>query len=498
MELGNYSSQQQRSPLTMDSSSPLHPSSSSSSSSQQQHHRSSLTNAAFFATAAADDDSAAPSPLLPAASSSPVTSTFTMSGQQHHYSPRPPPTFSPYGVEYSSSTYSASSSFTFTRKWALRFLNICIVALLVAIVIYIVTSKGAAGNDRWGGIPSDGVSLVKLNGCDTTKSSQCKDYKFPEGLLAKDVELVDFESGNYLFRSNLPLTAGNGLFDKNKLLAYMSKAANSLPMSTDKVQIVIFSLLNQSFAPVNGRWNELCELSAEKCWFEETKKVNNFYNYPLLGEDKSPFDFEPKERREKASTFGSWSRDPVGSLTNEVRTKLTTTTASQDISEPHLAILFHCHFGKDRTGLLSAAYRMQYKKYTLAEVWKDNKSFHEDDAAFINGLLWYCFYLEEVHHKVDLKCDSWPDIQKSATTKIAPPTTTATTTTPPQTNTPTVPTEVTSLHESYAHQLPSSLSSATDTPNSSTQPHSTPSTSPTISGNTTNTTASTTTTTTSP
>eukprot|EP00922_Rhytidocystis_sp_ex-Travisia-forbesii_P064386 GHVS01095687.1.p1 GENE.GHVS01095687.1~~GHVS01095687.1.p1 ORF type:complete len:490 (-),score=87.03 GHVS01095687.1:930-2399(-) len=486
MELGNYSSQQQRSPLTMDSSSPLHPSSSSSS---QHHHRSSLTNAAFFATAAADDESA-PSPLLPP-TSSPVTSTFTMSGQPHH-SPRPPPTFSPYGVEYSAS-YSPSSGI-FTRKWALRFLNVCIVALLVALVIYIVASRGSAGKERWGGIPSDGVSLVKLNGCDTMTSAQCKDYKFPEGLLAEDMELVDFDSGsgNYLFRSNLPLTAGSGAFDKKALLEYMNKAAISVPMSaTDKVQIVIFSLLNQAWPAVNEGWNELCELSAEKCWFEQSSKVDNFYNYPLLGETKSPFDFEPKERREKARTFSSWSTDPVGTLTNAVRTKLT--TVPKDKGDPPLAILFHCHFGKDRTGLLSAAYRMQYKQYTLAEVWKDNKSFHEDDAAYINGLLWYCFYLEEVHHKVDLKCDTWPDINKTAATTA--PLTNATESTQPNTKTSTIPKTVPPSQEGSPPPVPSSSSPPTTAAEGPTAdpkvPHSTPSSFPAATTTTTNTSSAT-------
>lgn len=36
-------------------------------------------------------------------------------------------------------------------------------------------------------------------------------------------------------------------------------------------------------------------------------------------------------------------------------------------------VLVHCHHGKDRTGLLVAAYKMRFLNFSLAAAWRDNK-----------------------------------------------------------------------------------------------------------------------------
>eukprot|EP00922_Rhytidocystis_sp_ex-Travisia-forbesii_P050658 GHVS01075259.1.p1 GENE.GHVS01075259.1~~GHVS01075259.1.p1 ORF type:complete len:398 (-),score=52.34 GHVS01075259.1:1403-2485(-) len=324
-----------------------------------------------------------------------------MAGRAPHQ-PRPPPTFSPYGVEYSSAHYPSTGAYTW--KWGLRALNLFIFLLILAVAIYIFKQA----HRLW--LPPTGLDFVDLNGCATIKSKDCKLYKYPHKLRPHDVELVQYNSdtGNYLFRSSLPLMEGSGDFDEKALLDDMSQEAsrNNVKMP-DTVQLMVYSLLFKGWK-ADGV-DELCELGAEKCWFENKHQLPFFNNLPLKGEDKSPFDFDdPKVRQEKAKAFPTWSRDPLRFLSSQLHENLSTKTAGGP-----LAILFHCHFGKDRTGLLAGVYRMRYLNYSLEEVWKDNKSFHEDAPRFINGMLWYCFYLEETTKSTHLKCSDWPKIVKA-------------------------------------------------------------------------------------
>lgn len=345
-------------------------------------------------------------------------------------------TSSPYRVDYiSSAHFPTSNGVSFRKRWLTRgFQILALVVLVIGLHWFVVHNVKNL---------KDGLTLLVEHPCQVQVSPECKAYTFPEGLLPNHVEMLAYVKPNFLFRTNLPLQRHYGLFAYHQLLALMRKEASrndeELP---NNIKLYDISLMNPNFH--HKRMNERCELASEGCWFESINEDKNFVNWPLFGEHSSPMEIEDvKARHAKAKELMTWSKDKLDDKVDEVVRLLKTPITG----EPQ-AIFFHCHFGKDRTGLLSGGFRMKHLGQTLIQAWDDNKLFHADAVHFINGMLWYCYYLEVTYPSMHPKCGEWEEKvdKSSSTTSTSTSSTTSRSTTseakshtpPPSSSQPTV------------------------------------------------------------
>lgn len=190
------------------------------------------------------------------------------------------------------------------------------------------------------------------------------------------LRLIDHEEGHYLFRGKYPSKGDRVCFDA--VLRQMKDVLkeNGLPLD-DSYLFVSVSLLNRT---------EGWERRKEKEWFQYQEN-SALYFHPIYGSFFNPLSQTPALRR---CTL-NMDRDDLTILLQFLKNWIDGTYAPNR----HVILFLHCKAGKDRTGEVSACYRMQFHGLSCEEAIDEANQIAGRKLRKMsqNAILWYAFYL---------------------------------------------------------------------------------------------------------
>ncbi|KAF8819508.1 hypothetical protein IE077_000914 [Cardiosporidium cionae] len=352
-----------------------------------------------------------------------------------------------------------------SRQKAAAFVFLAMVALVVAAVV------------AW-------VLLFKPFplGCNTQVSEKiCKSPLqnfFNESMFS----IVDNKTDNYLFRSNVPMRNNYTVDMAGVMLAITSKVKGLDSSSLRNYTIVFYSLLNVTYPSV-----ERCQASGMFCSVSKLNQTEipvKVLSRPISG-DINPYNQSQKCAEAKSLTF---QKDDIIGKIKEINYYMD--------SKKKYIVIIHGEYGKDRTGELVGAYRLQ-KGQSLNQVWKQNSD--QLVMPYINGMMWYCLHLQATAQSKTADCfniyQNYSSLNYTHKLPDNVPTTTTTTTKAPNTTTTSTTTTTTSTTTTTTSTTTTTTSTTTTT-TSTTTTSTTTTTTPTTTTTTPTTTTTTPTTTT--
>ncbi len=206
--------------------------------------------------------------------------------------------------------------------------------------------------------------------------------KTPKTLDGSRVKLVDNIGQNYFFRGSNPFVDkfGEKVFSYHDLKKYINKTLEKEGKNPlQDFYLVDISLLNLD------------------AYFQIKEEQEFFQKYPNLGEVKNYSEIAPE------LLFTPFSSNPVAyKITKNYHEKLTKLlqeirqTLEKESVKP-VVIYAHCNAGRDRTGALSASYRMLYQNMDLPQAI--NKNIEEvqrsSESLLKSSVSSYCNYLQK-------------------------------------------------------------------------------------------------------
>ncbi len=206
--------------------------------------------------------------------------------------------------------------------------------------------------------------------------------KTPKTLDGSRVKLVDNVGQNYFFRGSNPFVDkfGEKVFSYHDLKKYINQTLEKEGKNPlQDFYLVDISLLNLD------------------AYFQIKEEQEFFQKYPNLGEVKNYSEIAPE------LLFTPFSSNPVAyKITKNYHEKLTKLlqeirqTLEKESVKP-VVIYAHCNAGRDRTGALSASYRMLYQNMDLPQAI--NKNIEEvqrsSESLLKSSVSSYCNYLQK-------------------------------------------------------------------------------------------------------
>ncbi len=190
------------------------------------------------------------------------------------------------------------------------------------------------------------------------------------------------DSGNFLFRGNMPLNA-NG-FAYNELVAALKKASvgKNLPEQFYLVDISLINSLNPQ---------EASDLKIEQTFWHQNSSMGELLNHPVYGSLSSPNDY-PENVRKKLEKI------PTLSNTDALLERIQSLLLARQQSGLPLVLYIHCEAGKDRTGEVAASYAMKYLGSSYADAYASAKRIANRDISTYsrNELQWYAYFLKDI------------------------------------------------------------------------------------------------------
>ena len=206
--------------------------------------------------------------------------------------------------------------------------------------------------------------------------------KTPKTLDVSRVKLVDNVGQNYFFRGSNPFVDkfGEKVFSYHDLKKYINQTLEKEGKNPlQDFYLVDISLLNLD------------------AYFQIKEEQEFFQKYPNLGEVKNYSEIAPE------LLFTPFSSNPIAyKITKNYHEKLTKLlqeirqTLEKESDKP-VVIYAHCNAGRDRTGALSASYRMLYQNMDLPQAI--NKNIEEvqrsSESLLKTSVSSYCKYLQK-------------------------------------------------------------------------------------------------------
>ena len=206
--------------------------------------------------------------------------------------------------------------------------------------------------------------------------------KTPKTLDGSRVKLVDNVGQNYFFRGSNPFVDkfGEKVFSYHDLKKYINQTLEKEGKNPlQDFYLVDISLLNLD------------------AYFQIKEEQEFFQKYPNLGEVKNYSEIAPE------LLFTPFSNNPIAyKITKNYHEKLTKLlqeirqTLEKESDKP-VVIYAHCNAGRDRTGALSASYRMLYQNMDLPQAI--NKNIEEvqrsSESLLKTSVSSYCKYLQK-------------------------------------------------------------------------------------------------------
>ncbi|WP_257266869.1 protein-tyrosine phosphatase family protein [Endozoicomonas sp. ONNA2] len=198
----------------------------------------------------------------------------------------------------------------------------------------------------------------------------------------RKLRLVDYnpESGNYLFRGNMPIIKGQ--FAYQELIDTMNQRSLEklqLPLP-DNIFIFDISLIS--------KLGERHLLRKEQVFSQTNPDLVHLIHHPVYGAASNP-DYYPKSVLHimlKLPFIGDVYR-----LVNKLNRLL-----DQEHNRP-TAIFVHCQAGSDRTGMVIGTYQMQFLGKSYQEVIEEAEEIAGRPIRYPQkkGLQWIAYYLRE-------------------------------------------------------------------------------------------------------
>ena len=206
--------------------------------------------------------------------------------------------------------------------------------------------------------------------------------KTPKTLDGSRVKLVENIGQNYFFRGSNPFVDkfGEKVFSYHDLKKYINQTLEKEGKNPlQDFYLVDISLLNLD------------------AYFQIKEEQEFFQKYPNLGEVKNYSEIAPE------LLFTTFSNNPIAyKITKNYHEKLTKLlqeirqTLEKESDKP-VVIYAHCNAGRDRTGALSASYRMLYQNMDLPQAINKNIEEVQRSAESLlkSSVSSYCNYLEK-------------------------------------------------------------------------------------------------------
>jgi hypothetical protein len=215
--------------------------------------------------------------------------------------------------------------------------------------------------------------------------------KNPKNLDGTRVKLVDSVGQNYFFRGSNPFVnkLGEKVFSYHDLKKYINQTLEKEGKKPLKdFYLVDISLLNLD------------------AYFQIKEEQEFFKKYPHLGEVKNYSEIAPE------LLLTPFSSNPIAyKITKNYHEKLTKLlqeirqTLEKESDKP-IVIYAHCNAGRDRTGALSASYRMLYQNMDFPQAVNKNIEEVQRSAESLlkSSVSSYCNYLEKEHKQKKNSC----------------------------------------------------------------------------------------------
>ncbi|KNC47668.1 uncharacterized protein AMSG_03898 [Thecamonas trahens ATCC 50062] len=206
---------------------------------------------------------------------------------------------------------------------------------------------------------------------------------------SKKLRLVDYDAttGNFLFRSNDPLTP-SGSFDWTGLTGRMAEVAANASIqfpADDDLFMMDFSLLSPLLP------KERANLKVEEAYFAANATRGKLISWPLVGSVDDANKLHEAVRKDLAKAL---PKDMIDKLPSRIPYLHSLVHTPSSHGKP-LVVVVHCEGGMDRTGESIGSYYLQYLGWSYAKVLAYNDAIDNRNMSTTTGnaLNWYCWYL---------------------------------------------------------------------------------------------------------
>ncbi|CBZ50004.1 conserved hypothetical protein [Neospora caninum Liverpool] len=350
--------------------------------------------------------------------------------------------YSPYDVAYRGQAYGDSALISRTPQpdsKSRRFVFLLVGGLIATASVYFLYSR----------TPQPGLlGHTEGDPCVVDRSEACRAYPFYGGFDANVVRMIDADTTtkNFLFRSSMPLDSETHslALHKVQMAAAEQAAGNGLQLPA-RAKILFFTLQWDGY---NGPLLERCEIAREACQARPVPGVGTVH-WPIFGQNVNPFRLPDDSRTALARTFTDWDADGLdqkvsilhqlvhvsakenaavfttedgksvfsaspneaqsgqGAQRDSVSAAKGGNGEHDDVSltddVPVISVI-HCHHGVDRTGAVTAAYKMRFLGFSLDAVFKEARALGQNLVESIYSMMWYCLYLETALNLKTTQC----------------------------------------------------------------------------------------------
>lgn len=208
------------------------------------------------------------------------------------------------------------------------------------------------------------------------------------------IALIDIVGNNYIFRGNNPFTTTDGKksFAHDELTLYF----NGILLKEGRKPLGDYYFIDISLLDLD----EYYIIKKEEAFF---KSRSNHINMMLNISTISPSLL--LKRSPDSNMMTRYLTDNYSSWVTETLTKIHE-MASRQTDKP-IVIYIHCNGGRDRTGLISAGYRMLFQNTNLSEAQAKNikEVGRNSGILYNNAIESYCLHVKESFKKSDDYCD---------------------------------------------------------------------------------------------